>query len=91
MSPSVSRNRLAARSTSAAGGSSDDEPPRQLRRDEPRRRRVRREDVEHLFAVRLSAAGLDLVAEHHLLAVVVHARLEPEPAALARIRNRPAR
>ena len=37
---------------------------------------MRGEDVEHLLAVRLAAAGLDLVAEHDLLAVVVHARLE---------------
>ena len=45
-----------------------DEPPDQLRRDEARRRRMRGEDVEHLFAVALAAAGLDPVAEHELLA-----------------------
>ena len=48
-----------------------------------RGRRVLRQDVEHLFAVPLAAAGLDLVAEHDLLAVVVHARLEAERAALS--------
>ena len=40
-----------------------------------------REDVEHLLAVVLAAAGLDDVAEHDLLARVVQARIEPEAAA----------
>ena len=34
---------------------------------------MRRQDVEHLLAVALAAAGLDAMAEHRLLAVVVHA------------------
>ena len=50
--------------------------------DEARRRRVPREDVEHLLAVVLAAAGLDHVAEDDLLARVVQARLEDEAAAL---------
>ena len=48
------------------------------------------EDVEHLLAVALTAARLDRVAEHQLRAGVVHARLEDEPAAEARILDRPA-
>ena len=40
-----------------------------------------RQDVEHLLAVALAAAGLDDVAEHDLLAGVVQARLEAEAAA----------
>ena len=68
-----------------------DEAPRQLGRDEARRRRMRRQDVEHLLAVALAAAGLDHVAEHDLLAGVVQARLEAEAAALARIRRSSSR
>ena len=50
----------------------------------------RREDVEHLLAVGLAAARLDDVAEHHLLAGVVQARVEREAAALPRAVDRPA-
>src|SRR5688572_10431609 len=67
---------------------------------------MRREDVEYLLAVGLSAAGLDDVAEHDLLPGIVDARLEDEaPAAfhptapsprggapgLPRVLDRPAR
>ena len=52
---------------------------------------MRGQDVEHFLAIVLAAAGLDLVSEHDLLAVVVHARLELEAAALPRVRNRPTR
>src|SRR5439155_15636030 len=43
------------------------------------------------LAVVAPAAGLDLVSEHDLRSGIVHPRLEPESAALPRIRDRPAR
>ncbi len=52
---------------------------------------MRREQVEDEIAVLLSAARLNLVPQDDLLAVVVHPRLESEPAALPWIRDRPAR
>src|SRR4029078_6625281 len=68
-----------------------DETANELGADEPRGRRMRGQDVEDLFGVALAATGLDAVSEHELLAVVVHARLELEAAALPRVRNRPSR
>jgi len=52
---------------------------------------MRGQDVEDLLTVLLSAAGFDPVAKHQLLAVVVHPRLEAEAAALAGVRDGPAR
>ena len=92
MSPSVSRNLARRAVDERLRRRVGDEAARQLGGDEPRGRRMLREDVEHLLAVVLAAARLDRVAEHDLLAVVVHARLEAEAAALSRgFGDRPAR
>ena len=85
MSPSVSRKRFAARSTSACGGVSATNRRASLVAMNRAVDGCAGQDVEHLLAVLLAAARLDRVAEHHLLAVVVHARLEPEAAAEARV------
>ena len=90
MSPSVSLNRAAARSTSAAGGVS---------LTNRRTSFVAMKRAVDGCAARMSstcspsllaAAGLDPVAEHQLLAAVVQARVEDVAAALARIADRPA-
>ena len=48
-----------------------------------------RDDVEHLLAVLLAAAGAQRVPEHHFRLGVVHPFAENEPAARARIVERP--
>ena len=60
-----------------------DEMPRELGRDERRRRRRVRDDVEHVLAVFLSAAGREAVSKHRLFARVVRFGPENESAALA--------
>ena len=80
----MARNRAAARSTSAGGGVSLTNRRTSLVAMKTRRRRMLRQDVEHLLAVGLAAAGLDHVAEHDLLPGVVQARVEVEAAALPR-------
>src|SRR5207237_4861121 len=67
-----------------------DESPHQLRRDEARGRGMPRKNVEHLFAVGFSAAGLNPMAEDDLFTVVVQPRLEAESAALPRLLDRPS-
>ena len=91
MSPSVSLNFRAARSTSAARRIVGDEPARQLGGDEAGRGRMPREQVEDGVAVALAAARLDALAQHDLLAIVVPARIEVESAAEPRVGDRPAR
>ena len=65
-----------------------DEAARELRRDEPGGGGMRRQDVEHLLAIPCVAAGTNAMAEHRLLAVVVHPRDRSEtnhPAAASTI------
>src|SRR5262249_30863676 len=65
-------------------------PAHELRRDECRGGGRSGEEVEHLLAVILAAAGPDVVPEDDLLSFVVEPRLEPERAAVAWLIDRPA-
>src|SRR5688500_11445208 len=51
---------------------------------------MRRHDVQHALPIVRTAAGLDHLAEHGLLAAIVAARVEDEAGTLARL-HRPAR
>ena len=89
MSPLVRLNVSAARSTSDAGGSSLTNRRASFVRDEARGRWMARDDVEHLLAVLDAASRGQPLAEDGLLAGVVHDRPEDEPAAAARLLERP--
>ena len=91
MSPSVSLNFARGTVDERRRRIVGDEPARQLGGDEAGRGRMPREQVEDVFAVLLTAARLDAMAQHDLLAIVVPARIELESAAESRVGDRPAR